>query len=656
MPGLRRDPVSSASSGAGPTARAFTHSAKRDSMEKSLFIGSSEGLPGYTCRELRRVLDKQLGIDLDRESQASVEPGDDTNRVIAGTRSLPAVAALLEEGTIALPGHPQGYVLKSFVHAPGTGAWTLVVAGEDEAGTLYGVRDLEHYGLPVVRCEGGAKAPGPLERSDYPRIEHRGHWVWGCNMPAKEAWIENMSRWKLNEVIHWDNDLTDLKRARQIVAFAHSRGIRFIWGFGWGWCPDWNHAPPGEFDRGVGEGVQMCSSSAFNREYFRRELLRKLREEYVPTGCDGVYFQSFTEVPKCQCDCCRDKTMGQLVMEFANPIIDAVLSEFPYLWISCGIHANFGEYEHMRDLDERVNIYWENCDSGTSCRGPEEDFGYIYKKIPYIHGFSDDCPVDPPGDAATLQRLMGETAHLYHLRGTIDTYRHYLAGLQKWGRNLLGKPSCRKHASTVADGSVFSARTPFMHAALAEAQWNPEADTNQVADMLVDVLGLRHELVREGESNACQHEALGRPVVLANAFSEEHPGRGPGGLTDGHLADHPTSHDPAWQGFHKTDLVATIDMGRVVPVRSLACRFLHESRTRVWLPKSVTYSASQDGSEFTPIATMPPDTTSLAAEADIVTCAVDGLDLDARYLRVQATQHGDWLLADQFQVNPLMVG
>ena len=624
-------------------------------MHRSLLIGGSEGLPAYTCRELNRVVAEQLGIALERAPDAAVEVCADVNRVIAGTRDVPAVAALLDAGAIALPGREQGYSYKSFVHDPEGGAWTLVVAGEDEAGALYGVRDLEHYGIPAVRGDGGVIRPGPVERSDYPRIEHRGHWVWGCNMPAKEAWMENMSRWKLNEVIHWDNGLTDLDRAREIVRFAHSRGIRFIWGFGWGWCPDWNLSPPDEFDRGVGEGVQMCSSSEFNREFYRRELLTTLREEYVPTGCDGVYFQSFTEVPKCECERCRDKSMGQLVVEFANPIIEAVKGEFPDLWVSCGIHANLGEYEHMRDLTERANIYWENCDSGASCRGPDEDFGYIYKKIPYIHGFSDECPVDPPGDAGTLERLMAETEHLYHLRGTIDTYRHYLAGLQKWGRNFLAKPSRRKHASTVADGSVFSARTTFMHAALAEAQWNPEADPGPVTDMLVDVLGLRDALVAEGESCTCQHDAVDKPVQLETAYADEHTGGGPGGLTDGRLADYPTSHDPAWQGFYKSDLVATVDMGEVVAVRSLACRFLHESRTRVWLPGAVTFSASVDGVDFTEISTLPPDTSSLAPEADIVTCAVEGLDVDARYLRVRATEHGDWLLADQFQVNPVMI-
>jgi hypothetical protein len=85
---------------------------------------------------------------------------------------------------------------------------------------------------------------------------------------------------------------------------------------------------------------------------------------------------------------------------------------------------------------------------------------------------------------------MKENQQRYTLTGTIDTYYAYMRTLQQWGRNFLGKTSVNKHASTVADHSVFCRRTPFMHVALAEAQWNPDLDTETRVDAIVDFLGI----------------------------------------------------------------------------------------------------------------------------------------------------------------------
>lgn len=312
-------------------------------------------------------------------------------------------------------------------------------------------------------------------------------------MPNKKAWLENMSRWKLNELIHWDNYPPE--KAREYVEYAHDRGIRVIWAFGWGWIPDWNFRIPPEFDRGKGTGVLMCSSSDFNRKFLREEILRKIREDYAPTGCDGIYFQSFTECPKCECDRCKGKTMGQLMLEFVNPMVDAIKEEFPDLFISCGIHANFGKFESLKQLDPRCNILWENCDSGVSVRGEDEDFGYIYKGMPGCglpagHNFSKTCPADPSYTEESLRRWMASNAELYKIKGPMEDYYSYMQMLQKWSENFLGKRSSNKHSSTVAGGSVFCRRTPFMHVALAEACWNPNLETEEAVDAIVEFLGL----------------------------------------------------------------------------------------------------------------------------------------------------------------------
>ena len=173
-----------------------------------------------------------------------------------------------------------------------------------------------------------------------------------------------------------------------------------------------------------------------------------------PTGCDGIYFQAFTECPKCQCPRCANRTMGELMLEFVNPIVDDLKREFPDLWISCGIHADFGDFAYLADLDPRCNIYWENCDAGTSLRGDDEDFGYIYKSLPYGHGYSQTCPSDPPYTEESLQAWMAGNAERYRITGGRQTHIQYLAYMQDWARRFLGKPSKNTHASVVADHAV----------------------------------------------------------------------------------------------------------------------------------------------------------------------------------------------------------
>lgn len=434
--------------------------------------------------------------------------------VFGAAADNPVAATLLARGFLPAPTQPQGYAMRCSPHPADPRHWLLAIVGSDQAGVLYALRDLEHYELGHFHQDGGRLLAAPFTRCDYPRLAYRGHWTWGCNMPDKLAWIENMSRWKLNELIHWDN--FPPARAREYVDFAHERGVRVIWGFGWGWCPTWNFTLPPEFDHGQGDGVEMCASSEFNREFFRREILRKIREEYAPTGCDGIYFQAFTECPKCQCPRCAERTMGELMLGLVNPIVEDIKREFPALWISCGIHHDFGDFSYLQQLDPRCNIYWENCASGTSVRGDDEDFGYIYKSIPYGHGYSQTCPADPPYTEASLQEWMHSNASNYAIAGGLASHYQYMRFLQDWGRRFLGKPSTHKHASVVADHAVFCRRTPFPHVALAEAQWNPDLDTPRTVDGILNFLGMRETVAGTPETGMPMHDPCGKPPWLCD--------------------------------------------------------------------------------------------------------------------------------------------
>lgn len=620
---------------------------------------SETGIEAYSVKEVERVFREYFGVKASIvDSKKPILPKGNT--IIIGTeQNNPHIARLVKEGFVNPELRKEGYSIKCAPHPKNPKVWLLVIAGADNRGALYGLRDIEHFELERFAYAGEKLEAEPFARSDYPRIEHRGHWVWGVNMPDKKAWLDNMSKWKLNELIHWDNYPPE--KAKEYVDYAHERGIRVNWGFGWGWNPDWNFTVPKEFDRGVGKGVLMCGSDEFNMSFFKKEILRKIRDEYAPSGCDGIYFQSFTETPKCECDQCKNKTMGKIMLDFVNPLIDAIKKEFPDLWISCGIHANFGIYDELKDLDPRCNIYWENCPSGVSVRGENEDFGYINKSLPYAHGFSKTCQADPEYTEASLQEWMDSNVHRYAIKGDITTYYDYMEGLQEWARGLLGKPLAEKHASTVADHSVFSRRTPYMHVALAEAMWNPNLNTQKTVDGIVSFLSTNGGVpgyIGEKEkivaiAGVAQHDAIGKPVILGSKLSEKYDQSAAQRLTDGSRSLEPKMSDPAWVGNEKEDLDATIDLEKPMSINAVSSSFLHQPASGVYLPTQVEYAVSYDGKTFSVIGVVKGDKV-ITEKAQSKTYLLEGLDLyNVQAVRLRAKFLKQWLLADEIMINPL---
>jgi len=619
---------------------------------------TSSGLDTYMLKECERVFLEHFNAHLVAPKAGVPSPPDRDMVVIGTAENNPTIKSLIENGFLDAESKQEGYSVRCAPHPQNAKVWLLAIAGVDSRGVLWALRDMEHYERDRFKSTSKGLSAMPFSRRDYPRVEHRGHWVWGVNMPDKKAWMENMSRWKLNELIHWDN--YPPKKAKEYVDFAHSRGIRVIWGFGWGWNPDWNFEIPKEFDWGVG-GPLMCGSNPFNRKFMREGILKKIRTEYVPTGCDGVYFQSFTEGNKCACTLCKDKSMGQLMLEFVNPIVADIKKEFPDLWVSCGIHANFGNYKELEDIDPRCNIYWENCPPGTSVRGPQEDFGYINKTLPYAHGFSKTCPADPKFTEESLTKWMKGNARRYTINGDIETYYKYMRKHQEWAAKLLGKPSTKKHATTVADHSVFCRRTPFMHVALAEALWNPNLDTEPTVDKMIAFLkanggvdGLTQSASQLEQARVAQHDAVGKPVKLATKYDAKYTGGGDKALTNGRRASRAEAKDRAWQGYKRQNLDVVIDLEEPMSINSLSTGFLQQLKAGVYLPKQVEYAFSRDGKAYEVIGVVKGDSVKSGQKDMRKSFQIEGLDLErVRYLRVRADYVKEWLFVDEIMLNPI---
>jgi hypothetical protein len=147
-----------------------------------------------------------------------------------------------------------------------------------------------------------------------------------------------------------------------------------------------------------------------------------------------------------------------------------------------------------------------------------------------------------------------------------------------------------------------------------------------------------------------RHDALSKSAVFAFPPSAAFAG---GNLTDGKSGQEDYT-DKNWLGFEKKDLIATIDLGTNLPVKSISARFLSYKQKNIFLPTSVEFSISDDGKVFRTLETVSMD----QVLHDRYDCWIDialagNLDENARYIRVYAVNGiGQWIFSDEIFVNP----
>jgi hexosaminidase len=159
---------------------------------------------------------------------------------------------------------------------------------------------------------------------------------------------------------------------------------------------------------------------------------------------------------------------------------------------------------------------------------------------------------------------------------------------------------------------------------------------------ILQSLSLRAVAVVNGKSNPLQiseqifslHKAVGRVVNYETPFSKYYPADGPNTLTDGVRGT--TDHSKYWHGFNGNDLIATIDLGSVQEIRKLKIGCLQNYKSWIFLPTSVVFEGSSDGSNFEILSivnnTIP--VTEVAVVAKDFEAKLEGKKL--RYVRVKA--------------------
>jgi hypothetical protein len=311
-----------------------------------LIYGSYSGAEGFALNELQKMTQRYVPYVF--EVRHAGEPVDhDANLILIGTgANNPLIAELERKGTFKLPTKPEAYTSACLRSPWSAERRMVVVAGADSSGTLYGVIDFNKRLASLTSDDPRQLRQtldniGEFSTAESPAIENRGIWSWGYVIYDYRRFIDNMARLKLNRLLFW-NDIPPLN-CREIIGYAHARGVKVVLGFPWGWGID-NLNPNSSEDRRLIKDDVMCRVATF----------------YEHLGMDAIYFQTFTETSNKEIG---GRPIAVLARDWVNDIAATVLTRYPELHIEWGLHATsiLENYKDLESLDPRIVIVWEDA-------------------------------------------------------------------------------------------------------------------------------------------------------------------------------------------------------------------------------------------------------------------------------------------------------
>lgn len=311
----------------------------------SIAYGAYQGIEKFVLEELHRTVQSRLPYTV--EISPAGAAGQPEHVLMVGTpQNTPLVAQLAASGVLCPPDTPQGFEIRGMASPWDPHYRLVVVAARQPEGVLYGVetfnaRLLAFSSNPIRRSPGLPRTlMEDFHLNESPRIAHRGLWSWGYVIYDYRRYLDAMARLRLNTLIMW-NDVPPLN-CREMIDYAHARGVRVVLGFSWGWGREYNLA------------------NLADRQRIEEEVLRHYLEWIEPLHPDGIYFQTLTEHSQTALE---DHTVAALTCDLVNRISARLFEITPILEIQFGLHAtSIGEnFADLKTLDPRVDILWEDA-------------------------------------------------------------------------------------------------------------------------------------------------------------------------------------------------------------------------------------------------------------------------------------------------------
>lgn len=393
----------------------------------------------------------------------------------------------------AVPAKEESFFIRVGESVFSPGKSLIVLCGADSRGVLYAVCDFIHRYADTLPFygdyRGGQKQEPFLSKcpefylSSAPAIRSRGIWTWGHVIYDYRGFIDNMARWKLNTLVVW-NDHAPVN-GKEIVSYAHSRGIRLIWGFSWGW--------------GFGR-IDFTDPAAVNE--WRVRVIDEYEQKYESFGGDGIYFQTDTEFDEKP----GEKSVAESVVRWVNGIAAALLERHPGLSIEFGLHAT-SVRSHLDDiakLDSRVTVTWENmgafpfdyrasnvsgfeetkalAERALALRGERERTGFVLKGVitlywPEFEKQQGSFLLGEEDEAVISRRL--EAARPI-VRYEQASWLENLPYLREVVSAAAASKACTGSVTLLCEDGCFERCQWAPVALFAETLWSPDKPSNQV--------------------------------------------------------------------------------------------------------------------------------------------------------------------------------
>jgi predicted alpha-1,2-mannosidase len=149
-------------------------------------------------------------------------------------------------------------------------------------------------------------------------------------------------------------------------------------------------------------------------------------------------------------------------------------------------------------------------------------------------------------------------------------------------------------------------------------------------------------------------------ITLETEYANQYNGGGNNALIDGvhGASDFRTG---AWQGYHDTDLKATVNLGTSNKVKTVAVNFLQDQRSWIFYPTEVICSVSENGKDYTVLPVQKIDAEKPSEETGIKTIQFE-INKNIQFIKITAKNFGDlpkdhlgyggkaWLFVDEIEV------
>lgn len=282
-----------------------------------------------------------------------------------------------------------GYLVKVIKNPACEEGNVVIITAREEQELFYGaVGFLDDYVPAMTPWHGAVRLPRntfiePMVERSYTEnatFKTRGIFAWGHPINDYRLYIENMARLKLNQLILW-NDYMPLN-VQDIIDYAHSFGIKVIFGYAWGWKP------------GFGKNITDLSDARLQE--LKQEIIAQYEENYAKVNGDGIYFQSFTEDKK---EYVNGRLIAEAVRVLVNDTANALWEKYPNLKLQFGLHATSvkNHLDEIAKVDKRIEIVWEDCGTFPYAYAPivfsEKDFEETLEFTKKILTLRGDAPV-----------------------------------------------------------------------------------------------------------------------------------------------------------------------------------------------------------------------------------------------------------------------